>query len=86
MSFPLYIILFIYLLFLLIWLIFSLVGLYHMLKFGFLNFTTFFAVFFYIAVSLMILSVSYNFIVAIDWRTNVSMFNGFFENNNFFPR
>ena len=74
MIFPLYIFLIIYLVLLLGWLIFSFIAVYHMLKFGFLNFTTFFTVFVYVAISFLMLAVSYKYLSQIDWRMNVAIF------------
>jgi len=87
MSFPLYYILCAYLFFLFIWLIFSIVGVFHILKFGFINFLTFSSVFFYIAISLIMLVVSYNLIIGIDWGINITILNGIFDFNfNNFPK
>lgn len=87
MAFPLYFLLFPYLLFLLFWAVFSFVGIYHMAKFGSLNFTTFFTTFIYIGGSFILFAVSLNFIGGIDWGVNVSMLNDIFNNNvlNFSP-
>jgi len=84
MTFPLYIFLAIYGLFLVVWIIFSWVALFHMIKFGFKNFTTFFTTFIYIAISLLLLAGSYNFISQIDWQANISLLEGLFEMNNTF--
>lgn len=75
MSFPLFYFLVIYLLFLAIWLIFSLIAVYHMMRFGFIDFVTFFATFFYVAGAIIMLNISYNFLIPIDWSINVSIFN-----------
>ncbi|MDD5031696.1 MAG: hypothetical protein PHR36_01470 [Patescibacteria group bacterium] len=45
-----------------------------MIKFGFLNFTTFFTVFIYIAISFLMLAVSYKYLIQIDWLMNVTIF------------
>ena len=86
MVLPLYIFLIIYLVFLLIWVIFSIVAVYHMLKFGFLNFTTFFIIFTYIIVAAELLAISYNFLSQVDWALRFSLFeslldarSGFFD-------
>jgi len=84
MTFPLYIFLIIYLVFLLGWVIFSLVAIYHMLKFGFLNFTTFFIIFVYIIIAVLLLAVSYNFLNQIDWTAQISIFGDLFNTNNSF--
>jgi len=74
MTFSLYFLLIIYSIFFVVWLIFSLVAIYHMLRFGFLDITTFFMTFIFIAVSAVILFYSSNFFSQIDWTLNVSMF------------
>lgn len=79
MAFPLYYFLLIYLLFILLWLIFGLVAIYHMIKFGFKNFTTFFATFMFIGVSIFMLSESYNYLSRIDWEMNVIVFENMFN-------
>lgn len=73
MTFPLYLFLFVYLAFLAICLIFSLVAVYHMFRYGFKTFTTFIITFFYIAVLILIISVSYNAISQINWNFYVSL-------------
>ena len=50
-----------------------------MLKFGFLNFTTFFIVSIYIVVAVLLLTVSYNFLSQIDWNLQVSIFGDLFN-------
>jgi len=79
MTFPLYIFLIIYFVFLLGWLVFSFIAVYHMLKFGFLNFTTFFTVFVYIAISFLMLAISYKYLSQIDWQMNVTIFGDLFN-------
>jgi len=79
MSFPLYLLLFIYFLFLILWSFFSLVALYHMLKFGFKNFTTFFTTFIYLVISVLILMISYNYLSQIDWGINVYVLENMFN-------
>jgi pilus assembly protein TadC len=74
MTFPLYIFFIIYLSFLLVWLAFSFIGVYHMLKFGFLNLTTFFSILIYITIAVLMLSVSYKYLSQIDWRMNITIF------------
>ncbi len=79
MSFSLDILLYIYLAFLLFWIVFSVIGIYHMLKYGFLNFMTFFSVFIYVIVSAVILLTSYNFIVQVDWSSDITILNNIFN-------
>ncbi len=79
MTFPLYYFLLIYSLFILLWLIFSLAAVYHMIKFSFKNFTSFFATFIFIGVSIFILMESYNYLSRIDWEMNVIVFENMFN-------
>lgn len=76
MVFSLSIFLYIYFAFLAVWLIFSLIAIYHMIKFGFVSFTTFFAVFVFIGVSVFLLAQSYNFLSPIDWNADVKILDG----------
>lgn len=78
MSFPLYIFLFVYFLFLFGWVVFSLLAIYHMVKFGAVTFATFFSSFVYIAGSAALLFISYNFLSQIEWNMNVSFLEGIF--------
>jgi len=84
MVFPLYIFLIIYLVFLFGWVIFSLVAIYHMLKFGFLNFTTFFIIFVYIIIAILLLATSYYFLNQIDWTLRFGIFDNLFDNSSGF--
>ncbi|MCK4554263.1 hypothetical protein KAU19_04855 [Candidatus Parcubacteria bacterium] len=79
MTFSLSILLIPYLLFLLLWLIFSIVAVYHMMKFGFKNFTTFFTTFIFVGVSILMLMTTYDFISQIDWQTQVTIFENAFN-------
>ncbi len=79
MSFSLDILLYIYLAFLLFWIVFSVIGIYHMLKYGFLNFMTFFSVFIYIIVSIAMLLMSYNLIIQVDWSSDIIILNNIFN-------
>ncbi len=79
MTFPLYFLLIIYAIFLAVWSIFGLVAVYHMIRFGFFNFVTFFTTFIFIAVAAVILFYSFNFFSQIDWNLNVSIFEGIFN-------
>jgi hypothetical protein len=86
MTIPLIGFLFLYCLFVFIWLIFSLIALYHMMKYGQINFTTFITTFAYIAGSIIILFLSYNFLSQIDWSVGLTIFQGgtgVFGTNNF---
>lgn len=84
MSFPISIFLYLYYAFLVIWAVFSLAELYHMLKFGFKTATTFFATFTYLAVAIIILTISFNYINQVDWQSEISVFTGAFSGSNQF--
>ena len=71
MSIQLSIFLYAYLAFLLLWAIFSITALYHMFKFGFKNFATYISVIIYIVISVIILGISYFYILQIDWNENL---------------
>ena len=79
MTFSLSVFLYLYIAFLVIWFVLFLVAIYHMLKFGFKNFTTFFTTFLFIATSFAMLLVSFNYISQIDWTINVEIFKGLFN-------
>lgn len=73
MSFPIVAFLILYLLFAAIWLIFSLIALYHIIKYGQVNFFTFLAAFAYLAGSFFILYFSYLYLNKIDWGANLTI-------------
>ena len=79
MVISLFVFLYIYFVFLAVWFIFSLVAVYHMIKFSFKNFTGFFATFIFIGVSIFILMESYNYLSRIDWEMNVIVFENMFN-------
>lgn len=83
MTFSLIIFLYVYYAFLVAWSLVCLVALYHMLKFGMRNFTTFFVTFIFIGIAVLMLYSSFYFINQIDWSLRVSVFEGVF--NNEFP-
>ena len=66
--------LYIYFVFLFIWFIFFLISIYHIVKFGFKNFSTFFVSFIFIGVAIILLSISFNFIKEIDWTIAIDLF------------
>jgi len=86
MTIPIIGFLFLYCLFVLVWLIFSLVALFHMIRYGQINFVTFITTFTYIAGSVMILFFSYEYLNQIDWSVGLTIFQGgagIFGVNNF---
>lgn len=90
MTFTLNIFLYIYFVFLLVWFILSLIGFYHLIRFGGRMFGTFFVGLIYIVGVLMIGSLSYLYMSPIDWDEEIVVFDNItvFENlgstNNMF--
>jgi len=76
MTIPIIAFLYFYLLFIAVWLIFSLIALYHMIKFGQINFTSFLTTFIYLAGSAVIVFLSYQYLSRIDWSVGLSIFQG----------
>jgi len=76
--------LYVYYAFLAVWFLFFLVSVYHIFKFGFKNFTTFFTTLIFIGFALILLSISFSFILAIDWNTEITIFTGLLNNNPIF--
>ncbi|MEI6597259.1 MAG: hypothetical protein WCL13_03595 [bacterium] len=76
MTIPLIGFLILYLLFVFVWLIFSLVALYHILRYGQINFTTFITTFVYIIGLAVILFLSYEYLSQIDWSVGLTIFQG----------
>ncbi|MDD4271345.1 MAG: hypothetical protein PHF50_00910 [Patescibacteria group bacterium] len=76
MTIPLYAFLFLYLLFVLIWLIFSLIALYHMIRYGQINFITFITTFAYLVGAALILFFSYEYLSQIDWSVGLTVMQG----------
>lgn len=66
--------LYLYFGFLAIWSVFSLVAIYHMLKFGFKSFATFATTILFICVSLFVLAGTYNYLSDIDWNKEIIIF------------
>jgi hypothetical protein len=60
------------------------VAIFHLLKYGFRNFTTFFALIIFIGVSAALLLYSYDYLIKIDWQMNVSVFENYLDSNNLF--
>ncbi len=75
MSVQLSIFLYLYLAFLLLWLAFSLVAFYHIIKFGFKNFTTYFIGFLYLIIAIIILGISFFYIAQVDWQRDIFNIN-----------
>ncbi len=75
MPFPLYILTIPYFIFLAVWSFLSLVGFYHLLRFG-RQITGLILIALYLAGALGLLSLSYQFLSPIDWQMRVSVFSG----------
>ncbi len=90
MTFTLNIFLYIYFVFLLVWFILSLIGFYHLIRFGGRMFGTFFVGLIYIVGVLMIGSLSYLYMSPIDWDEeivvfdNITVFQNLGSTNNMF--
>ena len=76
MTFPISAFLIAYFIFLVFFAIFAYFDIYHVLKFGTLNFTNFLATFIFFGVTTLILFLTYQYINQIDWTTPVSLFQG----------
>lgn len=70
---PLYILLILYLIFLLLFAFFGLFGVYHLIKFGFHSFGTFLLIFMFLGVSVIMLFLSYQAIIPIDWMQKITI-------------
>jgi hypothetical protein len=71
MAIPLSIFYYLYLFFILVFLAFSFFNVYTLLRFGFLTLSNLIIVVFYLAVSVLILTISWNYIGQIDWHQSV---------------
>lgn len=76
MTIPLIGFLYLYLLFLFAWLIFSVIALYHIIKYGQIGFVSLMSIAVYLAVSAALLSLSYQFLSQIDWSVGLTIFQG----------
>ncbi|MFH1255479.1 MAG: hypothetical protein V1667_03355 [bacterium] len=86
MTIPLTAFLFLYLLFVFICLVFSVIAIYHIMKYGQVNFATFAAVFIYAAGCAAVLFLSYLYLSRIDWSVGLTIMQGgfgIFGVNNF---
>lgn len=86
MSISLSIFLYLYYAFLVSWVFFSLVGIYHMIKFGFKSFGAFIVTFSFIAIAGLILVISFDYISQVDWSQPVVFFRGIFSDNKFIDK
>lgn len=71
--------LYIYLTFIVMWLLFVAVAIFHLLKYGFKNFSTFFIVLAILFVSCLLMLISNHYIEQIDWSAEINLFNNSFQ-------
>jgi hypothetical protein len=86
MTIPLIAFFYLYLLFVLAWLVFTIIALYHIIRFGQISFMSFTVTLAYLVFSAVILSFSYAFLSQMDWTVGLTVFQGgvnFFGSNNF---
>lgn len=74
MIIKLSIFLYLYYAFLFLCAVYSLVAIYHLLRFGFKNFVTLTSVLVYISFALIIIYFSFTFIGTVDWNMGISLF------------
>lgn len=84
MTFPLVIFLYGYFVFLVIWAILSLIGFYHLVRFGGRMFGSFFVGVLYLAGSLILMYLSYFYFSSVNWQTQVSIFENVNNLRNIF--
>lgn len=87
MTITLIVFLYLYLLFVGIWLIFSLIAYYHLIRYGQINFISFLAGLAYLAVAVIILAQSYQYLNQIDWSReflNIQGINALSSHANIF--
>lgn len=75
MTFNLVVFLYIYYIFLIFWAILSLIGFYHLVRFGHRMFGSFLVGIVYIAGIIIIAFVSYSYLSNIDWQAPVTVFS-----------
>jgi len=77
MTFTLSIFLYVFFAFVGIWGVFSLVALFHLLKFGFKGAITFFTATGYVAVSTLIIFGTMSYLEPVDWQASISVLSNF---------
>ena len=71
---PLYILLILYAIFLLAFAFFSLFAVYHLIKFGFRTFGNFLMIFVFLGIGVIVLFMSWQALVQIDWMQSITLF------------
>jgi len=73
MTISLAIFYYIYLILVIIYLFYTFSNIYHLVRFGFISIGNITLIFFYLAVSILILTISWRYIGQIDWRQTISL-------------
>ncbi|OGF24327.1 hypothetical protein A3H09_01530 [Candidatus Falkowbacteria bacterium RIFCSPLOWO2_12_FULL_45_13] len=76
MTIPLIVFFYLYLLFIVVWLIFSIIALYHIIRYGQINYISIMAVIIYLAGVAVIFSLSFVFLSQIDWTASLAILQG----------
>lgn len=71
MTLSLSLFLYIYIFFLFVWSTFSFVALFHIFKYGFKNFISYFSVVVYLGISALIIGISFFYILQVDWSQKI---------------
>ncbi|MBU0649299.1 hypothetical protein KJ969_04350 [Patescibacteria group bacterium] len=83
-ALPLYTLLILYIIFLLAYAFFSFFAIYHLVRFGFQSLATFLMIFFYIALSVLVLFVSWQAVSGIDWTQEFILFESTVDSSLYF--
>jgi len=73
MAIPLSIFYYTYLILLAVFLFFTFFNVYHLVRFGFLSLSNLVMIIFYIIISILIITVSWNYIGQIDWTQSIQL-------------
>lgn len=76
LTFPLLLILIPYALFFLLFIIFVWINIYHIVLFGSMSATSFFATFIFLGVSAYILFLTWDLLAVVDWGAKITIFKG----------
>ena len=76
MAISLGIFLYVYLFFVLVWLIFSLIGLYHLIRYGQIGFSSTLVTVIYMVIATWIFYQTYLYLSAVDWSLNLITIKG----------
>jgi len=79
MTIPLVAFLYLYLLFILLWLIFSIIALYHIIRYGQISFFSVMVTMAYLMATMAVLFLSYEYLSQIDWEVGLTVLQGGFQ-------